>query len=343
MTTDAYNALVNDEKKPMFNRAIGGVYPPGSTFKLITAIAGLEEGAIKKDTIVEDTGEITIGPYKFPNWFFLQYGKTDGAVDVVKALQRSNDIYFYKAGEWLGVTKFASWMRRFGIGKPLGIEIGGEAGGLVPDPAWKQKQFTTAEDIEGRNNEWYLGDTYHMSIGQGYVLTTPLQVNAWTNVVANGGKFCKPTIFSQKTKLTPNVCKDMGIKKETIDLVMKGMQKACETGGTGYPFFGFGIRRIKTDDGGSIATSSGTLIQIPIACKTGTAEFGGVKDTTTHAWFTAFAPLPSVASAKEGVPDEKIISGEPEISVTVLLEGAGQGSDKAAPVAKKIMEAWFSR
>jgi len=337
-----YTNLINNPDQPMFNRAIGGVYPPGSTFKIVTSLAGLEEGAIKNDTTVEDTGVITIGPYKFPNWFFLEYGKTDGIVNVVRAIARSNDIFFYKAGEWLGISKLASWAQKIGIGKPLGIELSGEAGGLMPDPGWKEKQFQTPADLEARNNLWYLGDTYHVAIGQGYLLTTPLQVNTWTNIIANNGRLCKPTItkITNKKSQTAN-CKDLDIKKETITTIREGMLEACSTGGTGWVFFNFAIN--KPDTTGAVKS-----VQIPVGCKTGTAEFG---DTTAkpHAWFTVFAPLPPETFTKDGTASTSSLSsgqgitGDPEISVTVLVEGAGQGSDQAAPVAKKILEEWFSR
>lgn len=317
-----YDALFENPDLPMFNRGIGGVYPPGSTFKIATAIAGLEEGAISANTLFEDIGELVIGRFKFPNWYFIKYGKTDGLVDILKAIQRSNDIYFYKAGEAVGITKLAAWAKRLGIGTPLGIEIPGEAAGLMPDPAWKALRFDTTADREARNDQWYLGDTYHVAIGQGYLLTTPLQVNAWTNVVANRGNLCRPTIekeSSVRSLKSSDGCKDLGIKKGTIDLITEGMKRACEPGGTGWPLFEFGIH--KFDQLGQLDT----LVKIPVACKTGTAEFGDPQDRT-HAWFTAFAPIE-----------------EPEISVTVLVEGAGEGSDKAAPIAKKILEEWFQR
>jgi len=347
ITTSRYDELIANPDRPLFNRAIGGVYPPGSTFKLITATAALEDGAIQKNTLIEDTGEIKIGAFSFPNWYFKQYGKMEGMVDVVKAIQRSNDIFFYKTGEKLGITKLGIWAKRMGVGALTGIELPGEASGLMPDPAWKNSVFVTPEDITAKNNEWYLGDTYHVSIGQGYLLTTPLQVHTWTNVIANGGKLCRPTIKKiQNSETKSHNCKSIGIQKETIDTVTKGMTEACETGGTGYPLFDFGIRKKTLEDGTVIATSSGTLTKIPVACKTGTAEFGiltGSAQQKPHAWFTAFAPLPSVALVKDSGAEGNTISGDPEISVTVLIEGAGEGSDKAAPVAKKILEAWFLR
>ncbi|MEK7129667.1 MAG: penicillin-binding transpeptidase domain-containing protein [Patescibacteria group bacterium] len=340
-----YDRLTDDEATPLFNRAIGGVYPPGSTFKLVTAVAGLEEGVITDTTTVEDSGVLTIGPYRFPNWYFAQYGKTEGAVGIVKALQRSNDIFFYKAGEWLGITKLTQWAKRLGIGAPLGVELAGEAGGLMPDPAWKNAHFTSEADRQARNNEWYLGDTYHVAIGQGYLLTTPLQVNSWTNIIANNGKLCRPTITRTQNSMTRTQrenCKDIGIKKETIDLITEGMQKACEPGGTGWPLFGFGIHKLDQLD------QLDKLVKIPMACKTGTAEFGD-PNNKTHAWFTAFAPLPKLDSGNQYIKSDQdsrnqtVIIGEPEISVTVLVEGAGEGSSVAAPIAKKILEEWFSR
>ncbi|KKS52010.1 MAG: penicillin-binding protein 2, penicillin-binding protein 2, partial [Microgenomates group bacterium GW2011_GWC1_43_11] len=372
MSADEYEALTAHPDRPLFNRSLGGVYPPGSIFKLITAVAGLEENVITKNTVVEDSGEITIGLFTFPNWYFKQYGKTEGMVNVVKALQRSNDIFFYKTGEWLGITKLGVWAKKMGAGNLLGIDLPGEASGLVPDPQWKDAVFHTPEDLKARNNEWYLGDTYHVSIGQGYLLTTPLQVNTWTNVIANGGKVCKPTVRKMENARLPDGqgewkmenCKDLGIKKETIELITEGMKEACSEGGTGWPLFNFSVsqRRIPSPPAGGsrgpLETGGDSSVAgllrndtkkmfIPVACKTGTAEYGDPKNKT-HAWFTVFAPLPKENSNLQ--PQGRalnsqldVISGEPEISVTVLMEGAGEGSDKAAPVAKKILEEWFSR
>ncbi len=262
--------------QPLFDRSISGTYPPGSTFKIITATAGLETGAIKPATRILDTGVLEIGPYKFPNWKWLRGGGTEGLLDVVGAIQKSNDIFFYKVGELAGVDNLIFWARKFGLGERLGIDLPGETRGVIV-----------------KTRDWYLGDTYHLAIGQGDLLVTPLQVNAWTSVIANGGKLCKPHVYG------PPNCKDLKIKPETISLIRKGMEEACQPGGTGYPLFGFNPQ---------------------VACKTGTAEYG--TESKTHAWFTAFAS---------------------DISVTVLVEGGGEGSDVAAPIAKKILEAWFAK
>lgn len=301
--------ILQNPDSPMFDRAISGTYPPGSTFKIVTASTGLESGEITKDTQIEDTGEIVIGPFKFPNWYFLQYGKLEGIINIVTAIKRSNDIFFYKVGEMVGIDRLTAMAKRFGLGNILGIDLAGEAKGLVPDDAWKQKVI---------GDKWYLGDTYHLAIGQGYLLVTPLQMNVVTNVIANGGRLCKPHLLSENSKqLTDNnYCKDIGLKKETIDLITEGMKEACAQGGTGWPFFDFKLKGQP----------------ITVACKTGTAEFGEPLNKT-HAWFTMFIP---VSEAKD-----KLLDAAKAVSVTVLVEGGGEGSNVAAPIAKKVLEEWI--
>ncbi|MDP3998131.1 MAG: penicillin-binding protein 2 [bacterium] len=316
------NLFDDKGERPLFNRAISGLYPPGSTFKIITAAAGLETGKINPKTQVEDVGEIVIGPYRFPNWFFIQYGKTEGVLDIVRAIARSNDIFFYKVAEWVGEENLAQWAKKFGLGQKLGIDLEGESDGLIPTDAWKQENI---------GEKWYLGDTYHFGIGQGYLLATPLQMNAWTSVIASGGTLWEPHLVkNQKSKIK----NQNFLKKETIDLIKEGMREACAPGGTGWPLFKFKVKseKLKVDEKNFFlpeeATVSGKtdgLVEIPVACKTGTAEYGDLKGKT-HAWFTVFAPVEN-----------------PQIVVTVLVEGGGEGSSVAAPVAKKILEEYFSK
>jgi penicillin-binding protein 2 len=301
--------VLTDTQEPMFNRAIGGVYPPGSTFKIVTAVAGIEEGKVDRETIYEDTGEIRIGEYVYRNWYFTQYGRTEGKIDLVRAIKRSTDTFFYKVGEWVGATRLAEWAKAFGLGRETGIDINGEARGLVPDPEWKER-------IKGER--WFLGNTYHFAIGQADLLTTPLQINMMTSVIANGGQLCSPRVKGNMDKGTSDgvrlewsrshdsseviSCQDLHLKEKTLQLVKEGMEEVCSEGGTAPPFFDF---------------------EPQTACKTGTAEFGDPQDRT-HAWLTAFAPV-----------------DEPEIVVTALVEAGGEGSDVAAPIVKKVMEAWF--
>src|SRR3989344_4994987 len=178
--------LTDSDNQPLLNRAISGTYPPGSTFKLITAAAGLEKKIIDENFVVEDTGILRVGDFSFSNWYFTQHGKKDGDVNVVKGIARSNDIFFYKLGEMVGVDSLSEYAYKFGLGQKLGIDLGGEEMGLVPTRKWKKE--TIGED-------WYLGDTYHYGIGQGFLLVTPLQVNAWTQVIANGGSLYQPRLI----------------------------------------------------------------------------------------------------------------------------------------------------
>ncbi|OGK09695.1 hypothetical protein A2767_07575 [Candidatus Roizmanbacteria bacterium RIFCSPHIGHO2_01_FULL_35_10] len=313
---------LKSKEKPMFNRATEGTYAPGSVFKLILAAGALEEKKIDEKFTVEDTGILKAGPLEFGNWYFLQYGKTDGTVDIVKALRRSNDIFFYKIGDLLTPTKIKKWAEIFGYGAKTNIGFE-EAEGLVPSAFWKK------EVIKDR---WYLGDTYNLSIGQGYLLVTPLQVNQVTSVFANDGNLCKPQLLKyQISDIKYQNCKKLPISQKTLDLVRQGMKEACTSGGTGWPFFQFSVTssqssvNTKSSDSKLTTENRPLTTDIRVGCKTGTAESHG-KDTLPHAWFTVFAPF-----------------DKPEIALTVLLEEAGQGSDVAAPIAKEILKIYFER
>lgn len=282
--------LEDTQNLPMLNRTIGAKYHPGSVFKPIEALGALEEGIIDESTLFEDTGVIKIGDYSFNNWLWTKSKTTDGMVNVVKALKRSNDIFFYNLGEKMGVDRIKFWATKFGLGETTGIELSGEVAGLVPDDKWKR---------DNKGERWYLGDTYHLSIGQGDLTVTPLQINQMTNIVATGGQKCKMSILKDKKV----ECSEVKAKTKNWELVKEGMKEACKSGGTAWPLF-----NLKTE----------------IACKTGTAELGdGTADT--HAWLTAFAP-----------------ANNPQISITVLVERGGEGSDVAAPLVGDILKEWFN-
>jgi penicillin-binding protein 2 len=230
------------------------------------------------------------GTLSFGNWYFLQYGKVEGMVDVIKAIKRSNDIFFYKTGERTGVEKIKKWADIFGLGKPTKIGFD-EAEGIIPSTFWKKEVL---------KENWYLGDTYNLSIGQGYVGTTPLQTVLVTGVFANGGYLCKPQLLKVGTihelslqEFSKPKCKITRFKN--LSLIREGMKQACSAGGTGWPLFDF---------------------KIQTACKTGTAE-SHAKSGLPHAWITVFAPYEN-----------------PEIALTVLVEEGGQGSDVAGPIAE---------
>lgn len=255
--SDISKYLQDTEQLYFLNRAIAGAYPPGSIYKLVTGLAGLSEKAITKESVFEDTGEIRVGSYRYGNWYFDKYGRTEGVVNLVKALTRSNDIYFYKVGEELGVDKLVEWSRRMGLGEKTGIELTGERSGLVPDRLYKER--VTGE-------KWFLGNTYHMSIGQGDLLVTPIQ-GARMTLAAISGRLCKISVFKGG-----NVdCSDLGLATDDIATVKEGMKGACATGGTAYPFFNY----------------------VPwVICKTGTAQHSGqLSDSDmAHAWITVAYP-----------------------------------------------------
>ena len=312
--------LSDEDNQPLLDRAISGTYPPGSTFKLVTAAAGLENKIIDRFFTVEDTGVVRVGTFSFANWFYLEQGRTDGVVDVVKGIARSNDIFFYKLAEKVGVDKLSFMGEKFGLGARLGIDLLGEAQGVLPTREWKKKEI---------GESWYLGDTYHYGIGQGYLLTTPLQVNSWTQTIANGGSLYKPRLVKSSKS---EVRSAKFLSENTISLIRQGMVESCSPGGVAYPLFNFRIKNseLRIDNKNilpvSKASESASLKdyrQITVACKTGTAQHGG-DETLPHAWITLFAP-----------------AYDPEIVVTVLAESSGQGSTVASPIAKEILKAWF--
>jgi len=287
--------ILTDPNLPLFNRAIGGLYHPGSIYKPIIALAALEEGSIDEHYTYDDTGRIVIdtnyGNFIYNNWYYTQYGGKEGQVDVTKALARSTDTFFYEVGSLLGVDKIDAWSHTFGLDEKTGIDVSGEIPGLVPSPDWKKRV---------KNENWFLGNTYHMSIGQGDLSITPLEITSAISAIASGGEWCKPQLVGGTE------CHKIPVEPKNIDIVKQGMIKACEPGGTAYPFFDFTL----PDDGGHIA------------CKTGTAQIDTGNDT--HAWFTIFAP-----------------SENPEIILTVLVEKGGEGSKVAAPIAREIFNYWF--
>lgn len=249
--------LFNDNNKPLFNRLISGLYPPGSTFKIVISSAALAEKIINSQTKLEAPGSIAYGSFSYKDWNSAGHGN----VDVIKALARSADTFFYQIGGGyknmvgLGVEKIGSWSRKFGFGSLTGIDLPNESAGLVPTPSWKESEI---------GEPWYIGNTYHLSIGQGYLLATPLQVNYMTNMIASGGEIYTPHLVKSASAHKGF----LDIDRNLLDIVAQGMEQACSPGGTAYPLFEY----------------SGI-----IACKTGTSETG--LNDKTHAWLTMFFPI----------------------------------------------------
>jgi penicillin-binding protein 2 len=287
---------------PILNRVIGGTYPPASTFKIATSLAGLMSGKITPSTKVVDTGVYSLGPYKFANWYFTQYGlKETEPVDVIAALKRSNDIFFYHLGEVSGEVVMGDYAKKLGFNKLTGIDLPQESLGLIPSNEWK---------VQNYDQIWYPGDSINMSIGQGFVLATPIQINQLVSIIASDNKIYPPhlgwQILSPQNKLIKSYEYDpmhFDIKPEYLQVVKTGLEQVTTPGGTGWPFFTF---------------------PIPTAGKTGTAEFGHPQNKT-HAWYTGYAPVDN-----------------PRIAATVLMEIGGEGSTNAAPVVKEIFRFFFS-
>jgi penicillin-binding protein 2 len=316
--TSVEGIITDSKNQPLLNRAIGGIYPPGSTFKVVAAAAGLQDKIIDQNYTVVDTGVLKVGNFSFANWYYTDYGKKESKpLNVSFALTRSNDIFFYKLAQKISVDKLSAFAQKMGVGQALGIDLPGEVAGVLPTTEWKQKVI---------DQEWYLGDTYNYGIGQGYLLTTPLQVNTWTQIIANGGTLYMPHLLMTKE---PIVKRQNVLDSKTVDLIRQGMIGSCNPGGVAYPLFNYQVKNSKLAIDGKnitqVASASADTRHVVIACKTGTAQEGG-QTALPHAWITLYAP-----------------AYKPKIVVTVLEESAGEGSDISAPVAKSILDAYFGK
>ncbi len=293
---------------PFLYRPLAAQYPPGSIFKIVTALAGLEYDAITADTQVRDEGVLKVGDFQYTNWYWNQYGRVEGDIAVVRALARSNDIFFYKVAEWVGPERLAQFARLLALGQRTQHVLSGERAGLVPDPGWKQLHF---------GESWYLGNTYHMGIGQGDVLTTPLQLSVLLSTVAARGRRCEPRFLLNQL----SSCAEVSLDSDSLALVVQGLRQVCSAGGTAFPFF---------------------TTPYDVMGKTGTAEFGAPDEEgqrPTHGWFTVAA-----SHRDRQPPDTPDFTAE--IVVTVLIESDEikifqEGSGDAAPVAKTILDWWY--
>jgi len=300
-----FAGLMEDEDVPMLNRVTSGTYPPGSTVKPMLGIAALTEGIVRPNTQILDDGVIRVGSYTY-----YGYNRSGlGLVDIYGAIARSSDIYFYMIGggraksdikEGLGPTRLAEWYRKFGFGSPLGIDLPSEKPGLVPDPEWKKRV---------KSEPWYLGNTYHYSIGQGDLLTTPLQINSVTATIANGGRLMRPYLLGEVIdpagntvrKVEPQAMSQDFLDAANIRVVQDAMRQTVTLG-----------------SGRSLAA-----MPLEISGKTGTSQFDARDLYLTHSWFTSYAP-----------------SANPQIALTVLVEAAGEGSEVAVPITKEIYSWW---
>jgi penicillin-binding protein 2 len=297
---DAYNALLNDKLRPLFARSFLGEYPSGSTIKPVVAAAALEQKIVTRNTSFLSSGGLRIGQWTFPDW----KGGGHGTTNVVKAIAESVNTYFYYVGGGygdfvgLGVEQLGTYFRKFGLGESLGIDLPSEQDGFVPTEEWKQ---------EAKGERWYIGDTYHLSIGQGDLTATPLQMNSVTATIANGGTLYRPRLLKEiihpdgqhEAKL-PQVITEQVVDPGVLQIVREGMRETVLSGSA---------RSLQ-----SIATE--------VAGKTGTAQWNSKEKN--HAWFTAFAPYEN-----------------PQVAITVLVEAGGEGSSIAVPIARDVLNYIF--
>ena len=303
--------LLNDSiDKPLVNRPIRGIYPPGSTFKPFAALAGLEANKRTPPYAISDAGYFTLpnSAHRYRDW----KPGGHGVVDMRRAIAISCDTFFYGLAMELGIDKLTDFVRHFGFGRKSGIDIAGENAGLLPTPDWKMRRF---------KQKWYPGETVIAGIGQGYMLATPMQLAQATAILANNGVAIQPRLVSyiqkgitgEKIKIAPVVQDKVILKQENIDIVKLGMVDVTLPGGT--------------------AARVGNLAGYSIAAKTGTAQVIGIKQNEKynenainarhldHALFIAYAP-----------------AEDPTIAVAVIVENGKHGGSTAGPIARKVMD-----
>jgi len=299
--------LMNDPTHPLYNRAIQSVYPPGSTFKIIVALAGLESGIIDPNEKIHCNGVLMSGRHSFRCWKKGGHG----AISFHQALVESCDVYFYTMGERIGFDRIAEYAKKLGYGSLTGIALPDEKAGLIPTTDWKLKR--TGEP-------WYPGDTYINSIGQGFVLVSPIQACQLMSAVANGGHFYRPVLLKQTRDRETGVVKvfssdhkrDITLDSQALQQVREALAGVVgEPGGTGH-----GAATPLAAVAGKTGTAQVVTQRVP-----GTKMSDATRD---HAWFVAYAPL-----------------DHPKIAVAVLVEHGGHGGSAAAPVAKRVIEEYL--
>ncbi len=308
LRNEEWRALVGNPLRPLMNRALKGLYPPGSTVKPIMALAALEEGIVTPATEFRCVGGLPFGGRTFHCWKRSGHGK----LDLKQALAQSCDVYFYQIGQRLGIQKIADYSKRFWLGKDLGLGLE-TAQGLIPDAGWKRRRYETP---------WYAGETLSVVIGQGYMIATPLQMAVVTAALANGGRVFRPMFVKHILDAERNIVRsfepvhiaNVDVAEEHLMIVREAMQEVVlGESGTG---------------------KEAALMDVRVAGKTGTAQVvSGVRTVQheiprhhrDHAWFVAFAP-----------------ADRPEVAVVCLLEHAGKGGGTAAaPIVRKVLEAYF--
>ncbi len=302
-----YASLVSDKLSPLENKAISGSYPSGSIIKPMHVSAALQEGVVNENTTIVDNGKLVVPNVYDPSIQYVFNGWNPnglGPMNARRAVAMSSDIYFYTVGggyknfKGLGVTKLTDWYRKFGLGKLTGIDLPGETNGRVPSPDWLKATH---------NRDWTTGDTYNISIGQGDLLTSPLQMTVSTASLLNGGKILQPHVFAKAADAPesqqPKTLSTLKIDPYNMQIAREGMKQVI---------------------GGTTPVSTFAGVPVPVAGKSGTAETDPGAKKKPHAWYTAFAPF-----------------DDPKITFCVLLEEGEGGSQYAAPAIAKTMSWYF--
>jgi penicillin-binding protein 2 len=310
---DEWQSLMENPHHPLQNKAIQGQYPPGSVFKIVTAIAGLDSGVITPNTQLTCTGFYPYGNRDFRCW--KEGGH--GTLSLHRAIVESCDIYFYQVGLKVGVDKIAHYANELGLGRPTEIALPHEKPGIVPSTSWKKKRFGLP---------WYSGETLSLSVGQGYLNATPIQLVRLISAIANGGKFYLPQVVERVENIYGNVLKEYrpleagraAISEKTLRLIQEALMGAVnDPHGTGWAC---ALKEVK------VAGKTGTAQVIKMAqdFKKGDMNRMPLK-FRDHAWFVAYAPFE-----------------DPKISIAVLVEHGGYGGAAAAPIAKKVIEKYLN-
>ena len=307
ISQDEYKELLDDPNRPLLNRAISGQYAPGSTFKMVTATAALQEGKITADTLLGCPSYMNVNGWIYHNWASYNLGQ----MNVAKALAVSCDTFFYQVAAMVGDVTLARYARAFGFGQAKDIEMPGVMAGLVPDRIWKQLQCGVP-DLNSDACRWSTGDTITFGIGQSYLLTTPLNQAVYVAALANGGRVMKPTLVHDVLDasghavqaLHPEVTSTVPASAANLMAVREGMREEINP-----PYnmnYWFRASGVPADGGG----------------KTGTAQWGGSGlDLPTHAWFVFFAPYV-----------------QPEIALSIFVERGELSEVQAAPIGVDIMK-----
>lgn len=316
---DVYQALLNDPNRPLFNKVSGGSYPIGSVVKPFISAAALQENVINTSTVIRDEGKLVL-PNRYDPSIVQEFSSWRpeglGNVDIYRALAMSSNVFYYTVGggyqsfQGLGANRLLDYYKKFGFGSKTGLDIGDETAGFLPSPESKKKNT-------GEN--WYVGDTYNISIGQGNFMASPLQLVSAVSSIANGGTLYKPYLVKEVVdedgkvvrQIESEVVRSNFINPEHLSTVQKGMREVIVSG-TG-------------------CCSTNREVPVPVAGKTGTAETssagldGTQRRTKPHAWFEAYAPYDN-----------------PEIAIVALIEYAGEGSEFALPAVRDSLKWYFT-